>query len=219
MPAGTITALQAQINDPRRVNVFIDNTFALGVSLETLSDERLYVGRVLNEEEFTRLEAAEQIDRATRLAAHYLDVRPRSAAELRTYLQRKEFEPDAIDHALRRLTNAGLLDDSSFARFWIENRQLCRPRGKMALRDELRRKGVAQDVINTTLDDTELMGDEWARAETLARGALRRYASAENYQTFARRMGSYLQRRGFALDTTRSIVELLWNELQREHHA
>lgn len=218
MPAGTITALQAQINDPRRVNVFINHTFALGVSLDTLSDEGLFVGRVLTDEEFAALEAAEQIDRATRLAAHSLDARPRSVAELRSYLQRKEFTPDTIERALQRLSRAGLLDDASFARFWIENRQLCRPRGKLALRDELRRKGVAPDVIDTTLQDSELLGDERARAEVLARAALRRYTAAADYPTFARRMGGYLQRRGFAMDITRSLVDMLWNEV-REHHA
>ena len=39
----------------------------------------------------------------------------------------------------------GYLDDAAFARAWVESRDRARPRGARALRDELRRKGVAAE--------------------------------------------------------------------------
>ncbi len=50
MPAGTITALRAQTSDPQRVNLFSNGEFALGVSLNTISKEDLYVGKALNDD-------------------------------------------------------------------------------------------------------------------------------------------------------------------------
>src|SRR5262245_29551432 len=147
MPVGTITALQAQLSDSQRVNVFIDGDFALGVSLATLARERLYVGQVLGLEDYARLERAEQADRALSAALRALDARPRSTAELRLRLKRKGFDPESVDAALARLTELGLLDDQTFARAWVENRQNARPRGTSALRDELRRKGVDAEII------------------------------------------------------------------------
>ncbi|PMP75953.1 MAG: RecX family transcriptional regulator, partial [Roseiflexus castenholzii] len=47
---------------------------------------------------------------------------------------------------------------------------------------------------------------------TLARAAMRRYASVADYQTFLRRLGGYLQRRGFSAETILPIVERLWRE-------
>jgi regulatory protein len=219
MPAGTITTLQAQANDPQRVNVFIDGTFALGVSLTTLAKERLFVGQRLSEEEYQRLERAELAERAVRAGARALEARPRSVAELRERLQRKGYEPDIIELALARLVDIGLVNDDAFARYWIESRQNSRPRGQAALRDELRRKGLSTGVITTALSDEELVGDPAAQIEQVARAALRKYVAAPDYQTFARRLGGYLMRRGFQHGMIRPLVVRLWEEIGHDVHG
>jgi regulatory protein len=84
-----------------------------------------------------------------------------------------------------------------------------------ALRSELYRKGIDRTTIDATLSDTDLTGDEYEQALTLARAALRKYADAPNYATFQRRLGGYLQRRGFGFDTISSILDLLWQEVQQ----
>jgi regulatory protein len=213
MPAGTITALRAQIKDDQRVNVFIDGEFALGVSLSTIAKASLYVGKPLSAEEFDQLERLESGDKAYLAALRFLESRPRSTAEIRERLARKEFAPEAIDAAIARLAQLGLVDDAAFARFWVENRQIVRPRGIGALRDELRRKGIAADVAANVLSDDDLTGDQAGRALTLARAALRKYAGAADRQSFTRRLGGYLQRRGFSFDVIRPIVDQLWAEI------
>src|SRR6266542_33079 len=70
---------------------------------------------------------------------------PISAEEF-ARLEQVESGDKAFQAALARLAELGLVDDAAFARFWVENRQACRPRGAGALRDELRRKGIAPDV-------------------------------------------------------------------------
>lgn len=211
MPEGVITALRAQLNDPQRVNVFINDEFALGVSLTTISRERLYVGLYLDEAAYARVAQAEDIDRAVHAALRALESRPRSIAEIQDRLRRKGFAAEAIAAAIDRLQANGLLDDAAFARFWVENRQAYRPRGRQALLNELRRKGVAADIVDGALNNG-LADDESASAEALARGVARRYAAAPDFQTFLRRLGGYLQRRGFGFDTIRPIAERLWAE-------
>jgi len=215
MPTGIITALRTQAHDNQRVNVFVDDAFAIGVSLNTITREGLYVGKVLDAAAWTRLEEAECTDKAVTAALQYLTARPRSTAEVRERLQRKQFPPEAVEAALTRLQERGLIDDIAFSRFWVENRQACRPRGVQALRSELYRKGIDHTIIDATLNDTDLMGDEYEQALTLARAALRKYADAPNYATFQRRLGGYLQRRGFGFNTVSSILDLLWQEVQQ----
>lgn len=216
MPAGTITALRVQERDSQRVNVFVDGEFAIGVSLATLTRERLFVGQQLSGEDFERLERTESADKALHAAARLLESRPRSLAELRDRLQRKGFAPEAIDRALARLQEMGLVDDASFARYWIESRQNHRPRGVNALRDELRRKGLDKETIAEAIDESGQRDDEGQRALGVARSALRKYADAPDYATFTRRLGGYLGRRGFGFDTIRPIVEQLWAELRQQ---
>ena len=218
MPAGKITALRAQAKDPQRVNVFVEGEFALGVSLATITKTGLHVGKQLSAEEFAKLEQIESGDKAYLAALRFLEARPRSIAEVRTRLGRKEFAPEAIDAAIARLAELELLDDAAFARYWVENRQAYRPRGAGALRDELRRKGIDADVTAEVLDDV-LTGDEAASASGLARAALHKYAGSLDRNAFTRRMGSYLQRRGYTFEVIRPIVDQLWAEVSEAADA
>ncbi len=215
MPAGTVTSLQAQALDPQRVNLFIDGTFALGVSLTTLAREQLYVGKLLSVEEYERLERAEQAQRAVQVALRAIEARPRSIQEIRERLKRKGFAEELVEAAIERLQDLGLIDDAAFARFWVESRQNSRARGPSALRNELRRKGLDSALIDTTLRDDELVGDQDQQAEQIARQALRRYANSPDFQSFARKMGGLLQRRGYSFETIRPIIAQLWRERHR----
>ena len=219
MPAGKITALRAQTKDPQRVNVFVDGEFAIGVSLTTITKTGLHVGKQLSAEEFAKLEQTESGDKAYLAALRFLEARPRSIAEVRARLGRKDYAPEAIDAAIARLAELELLDDAAFARYWVENRQANRPRGAGALRDELRRKGIDADITAEVLNDDSLTGDESASAWGLARGALRKYAGSQDRNAFTRRMGSYLQRRGYTFEVIRPIVDQLWAEVSKAAEA
>jgi regulatory protein len=152
-----------------------------------------------------------------------IESRPRSTVELQQRLRRKEFPAPAIEHAVARLLDLGLLDDAEFSRLWVDNRRAFRPRGSLALRDELRRKGVSRELIDAALadegDGQEAAAQEAERARTLARAALRRYASAADRFSFQRRLGAYLQRRGFTFETIRPILDDLWAEVQAAAEA
>ncbi len=219
MPAGKITALRTQAKDPQRVNVFVDGEFAIGVGLTTITKTGLHVGKQLSDEEFAKLEQIESGDKAYLAALRFLEARPRSIAEVRARLGRKDYAPEAIDAAIMRLAELELLDDAAFARYWVENRQANRPRGTGALRDELRRKGIDADVTAEVLNDDTLTGDEAASAWGLARGALRKYAGSRDRNAFTRRMGSYLQRRGYTFEIIRPIVDQLWAEVSEAVEA
>jgi len=214
MPAGRITALQAQARDSTRVNVFIDGTFALGISLDTLARTGLYVGKALSAEEWVSLEASESGDKAFHAALQLLAVRPRSEHEIRSRLATRGFAPEAAAAALDRLRNLGLVDDLAFARLLVESRLAQRPRGTAALREELNRKGVDRNLAQQVLAEGDIAADEAGRAEQVARAVLRRY-SATDRPTFQRRLGGYLQRRGFGYETIAPILDRLWNEIHQ----
>lgn len=130
-------------------------------------------------------------------AARFLEVRPRSVAEVRHRLVDAGYRGDLVDGAVERLVDLGMLDDAAFARAWVESRDRARPRGARALRDELRRKGVSPDDIEAALaarEATAAGGDE--DAADRAFGAGERAASAASDADAAARL---LARRGAAV--------------------
>jgi regulatory protein len=212
MPAGTITALVVQATDSERVNVFIDGQFAIGVSIDVAYNLHLRKGQELSSSDWERLVQAERGSQAWNAALRLLSVRPRTEHELRDRLRRKNFEPSQIDAAIERLRNLDLIDDAQFARLWVANRQHLSPRGAGALRQELRAKGVERQIAEQVLADTIDADDERAACEAVARRALHKYANAPDWATFSRRLGGFLQRRGFRWETIKPIIQTLWHE-------
>jgi regulatory protein len=144
------------------------------------------------------------------LAQAFLAARPRSEREVQQRLARGGFTEEVITAALARLRHAGLLDDSAFATYWLEQRQTFRPRGARLLRAELRQHGIASELAASAAATTT---DE--AAEDAYRAALKaaiRLAEQDEH-TFRTKLGQLLARRGFDWDTITPVVERLRQEL------
>lgn len=196
--AGRITALKVQKKNPDRVNVYLDGRFAFG--LAAVEAARLRVGQFLSDEEIARLRQKDEVERATEHALDLLSYRPRSEAELRSRLG-EHYDEAAMGEAMERLRRSGLLDDGEFARYWVENRFQHNPRGKSVLRQELRQKGLEDEVIEEALADY----DEEQAAQAAAQKLLRRWKGAAP-QLLRRRLTDALLRRGFPYSVVGPIV-------------
>lgn len=132
-------------------------------------------------------------------ADRLLKFRPRSEHELRARLRQKGFDQPAIDAAVQSLARRDLLNDQKFSQYYAAGRLLSRPVGLRALREELRRKGVAQETAAEAVTKAAVGYDELAAARALA---LRRRAQWRDLppQAVRRRVAGLLQRRGFSSD-------------------
>ena len=143
--SGEITAIEPQKHDTNRVNVFVDGAFALGLAVDLAVN--LKVGMCLPAEAIAELKVADGVERAREKALSYLTHRPRSKAEVRQYLTQRDFSESVADEVIVRLERVGLVNDTDFARFWVENRVKFRPRGRRMLRYELYQKGIEDAII------------------------------------------------------------------------
>ena len=97
-----------------------------------------------------------------------MSVRDRTVAELRTCLERKRVEPEAIDHAVRELTEAGCLDDARFARRFADDKRTLERWGSERIDRELRRRGVPPDLIEVVVSAQERGQELRAAVELLS---------------------------------------------------
>jgi len=198
--AGTITALRFQKRNKNRVNVYLDDKFAFG--LAAIEAARLKVGQTLGDADIARLQERDEVERAYERALNFLSYRPRSEAEVRRNLRKKNVEDEVIEVVVERLTRAELLDDREFARYWVENRLQFNPRGTRALRQELWEKGVPDSALAEALEDF----DEETAARKVAEAGARRMAHLEP-PDFRRRLRAYMARRGFSYAVIEPLVE------------
>jgi regulatory protein len=200
---GRVTDLSPQARDRERLNVAIDGEFAFGIDRETALAEGLRVGEELDAARIAALLAADEVARATAAALAFLGYRPRTEREVRDRLRERGYAPETVEAVVARLHGWRYLDDAGFARSWVERRIEQHPRGRRLLEQELRRKGIDRELVRDTLDEAPL--DEVAAATDLARKRAAAYAGDEP-ATARRRLGSYLQRRGFGYDAVRAAL-------------
>ena len=92
-------------------------------------------------------------ERAIQLGYRAVGYRDRTVAELRTFLERKRVEPEAIADAVEELTAAGLLDDARFARRFAEDKRELERWGTERIARDLHRRGIAPDLIERVVGD------------------------------------------------------------------
>lgn len=209
-----ITALEAQVNNPERVNVYVDHRFLLGVDASVIFQLGLELEQELEPDQLAQLQAEAVLQQAVERAYNYLSYRPRSREEVRRYLRGKQTPPEIIDAALERLQRLNLVNDQAFISFWVENRERFSPRGARSLKNELRMKGVDREMAD------EVITDEHDEERALLAGRKKALSLLRNpsmdFATFRTRLGSFLGRRGFGYDVSRRTVRALWRELQGE---
>jgi regulatory protein len=92
-------------------------------------------------------------ERAIQLGYRAVGRRERTVAELRTFLERKRVEPDAIEDAVVELTDSGFLDDARYAQRFAEDKRELERWGSERIARELHRRGVAPDLIELAVAD------------------------------------------------------------------
>ena len=206
----TITEISAQKRNRRRVNISLDGSYAF--SLDRLTAAWLQVGRELSDAEIEKLQTRDEVEVGFNQAVNLLSYRSRSVLEMTRYLEGKGYAPATLQAVLARLEEEGLLNDNRFAKEWIENRNTFRPRSQSQLKAELRFKGLAEGAIDSALEESGI--DDAALAMSAARKQAHRFLSSD-YETFRKKLGNALLRRGFSYATVSDTLLALWNEAQQ----
>jgi regulatory protein len=132
---------------------------------------------------------------AMTIAQNALSVRAKSRGELAAHLKRRGIPLDVAEDCLDRLQRSGLINDLDFARAWSSSRMSSKKISKRVLAQELRKKEVAEDLIQIALDEIS-SEDEYAAALDLG---TRKARSLANYaeDVRVRRISSALARKGY----------------------
>jgi regulatory protein len=205
-----ITAIEAQKNNPKRVNIHLDGEFAFG--LDRFVAAWLSIGQTLEEEKIAKLQTEDASEKSYQQAMLFLSYRARSEAEIRKNLEKHEIPPAVMDRTIDRLREDRLVNDEQFAQNWVANRSEFRPRSRRALTVELKQKGLTEAAIQSA---TEAV-DEKSLAYAAAQKRVRRLEGLE-WPDFRKKLSEFLARRGFGYEIIAPTVKRLWAERADQH--
>ena len=142
--------------------------------------------------------------RTIRVAAmDYLSRREHATHELfHKLLAKEEYEADDISAALARLTDQDLLSDERFTKAFI-NQRISRGSGPLKIRAELRQKGISDAMIETFLNERDVLWYKNAQVVYVKKYGLE-YASDVKEKA---RQNRFLQSRGFSSEQIRYAMK------------
>ena len=215
-----VTKLSAQERNVERVNMFLDEKFACGISLNTVAKYNIFVGKELSGEEYTKILYDDLGERLFNRAVDYLGSSIKTAKQIRTYLRNllfkkkgswyeeleKENREELVENTMQKLEEYSYLNDSEFAEAFISSRVKNKPRGKNVLLGELLAKGVSKEIAEEKLE--EMIDDEY---DMLKRVYEKKYG-IEKFGMKDRKKIDFLLRKGFNWD----LIERYINEKSEE---
>jgi regulatory protein len=151
---------------------------------------------------------------ARKILLDQLTGQARSRKELADKLAKKNVPADLATRLLDRFEEVGLIDDGAFARSWVASRQPGKGLARRALAQELRRKGIDDEVAREALDEIEPEAEEQA-ARVLVRKKLRTLSRVDD-TTATRRLVGLLARKGYASGVAFAVVRDELKAAERE---
>lgn len=188
-----ITAIKAQVKNPERVSIYVDEKYAFSLNHAQLLDLKIRIGLELDDAHLAELKKASELGKAYERALIFSMIRPRSVKELHDYARRKKWAPEDAQTVIDKLVARRYLDDRNFVRAWVESRALGNKTSQRKLRLELKQKGVADDIIAEAIDSASFDEQAALRALIAKKRRLARYQDDQKLMQF-------LARQGFSFD-------------------
>ena len=196
-----LTAIKAQVKNPQRVSLFLDEQYAFSLSLDELVKFRLKQNDEFSEAELKKFKKISADGKLRARALEWLINRPHSEREFRDYLYRKKADPDQIESLVNEFTKRGYLDNAKFATWFVEL-QARRGKSDRAIRSELFAKGVSRELADEVLEQSQNNEPERLRLIIDKKTRLARY------QKDPVKLAKYLTSQGFSYQLVKEQLKI-----------
>ena len=198
-----ITKLEYQKKDKGRVNVYVDEKFAVGLGANDVIKLGIFKGQEISSQQLQKIISESEFGKMFNSALNFLSFRPRSEWEIRQRLKKKD--PGAAqDDVIQKLRAIGQIDDEAFCRWFIEQRTTFKPKGERALKYELARKGIPKEIISKVFETQEKGVSDFELATRIVKKKFGDKFDKERIQRF-------LASRGFDLNVIEEVVQKVYN--------
>ncbi len=192
------------------VVIYTDHKIKYKLNENVIKILDIYVGKELSDQEIEKIISEDKIIRGKEYLLRLLSRRIYSRYEISRKLNNKEYPEKIIANLIFWLEDNDYINDELFAKMWAQFRLQNKPIGRYKLNQELRIKGIKQEIIQKVIDKTYNEIDELTLARNLIKN---KTASSEikNIRINPKKIYNFLLRRGFSGEVSKNIYDELNN--------
>lgn len=206
-----ITKIEQQKKNSKRLTIFLDDKFWLGVSQETFACFKLKKGQIISKEKQQEIVSFEEREQAWQKALGYLSYRARSKQEIIDYLKKKDFKQKTIKKTIAKLAKYNYINDKQFVRSWILSRK-SKGKGPRFIYSELIKKGFDASEIEKMIETCYNQSSQIETCLEVAKKYLKKNNfNLKNYQN-KQKLFRFLGQRGFDYDIIKEVLRKYKNK-------
>lgn len=198
-----ITKIEVQQKDKTRANLYLDDKFFCGISVELCVKYNLKKGLEVDESFLQEIVFEDEKSKAMTKAVNYISSTLKTTKQIRDYLKKKEYTPQTIDYVIEKMKEYKYLDDEAYARAFVNT--YSSKYGKMKLISALRSKGVSDKVID------DVFSEDLQLESSMERVAEKYLKNKDITQDTLNKLSRFLYSRGYEFDEINSYVRKLKN--------
>ncbi len=172
------------------------------IDTDTLMMEGIKEGKDIPFERFVEINHLSNCNRAYEKALYLLDYRDRTYLEIKRKLM-ESYPPEAVEYALEKVQELGLIDDENFARRFAGEMINFKNYGKNRVESELYRRGVERDIIEKVLEEFDV--DSVEKIREIIR---RKYSPIPEDKKELSKIVNALMRQGYSYGDIKNALKL-----------
>lgn len=200
-----ITSVE-MMRKPKHRYLITFGPYSLTVHEDVMIKYRMTKGSIFRKDELEEIVVSDERQQAYVEALRFLERKPRTAKEIAQRLYQKGMTADGIEKTIIRLQQERLVDDEWYAKQWAEQRITKQKKGRMWVRQELRQKGIENELIVEALNEVS-EEDEMNSAYTIGKKKWQQIKG--DVLERKRKTGAFLMRRGFTGENVRKVINQL----------
>lgn len=201
-----ITAITPQAKDKTRCNLYLDNRFYCGLTLECVVVNRLKVGQHVTQKQIDDYQLQSEKSTALDKALTYITATQKTEKQIRDYLQKKGYVQAVIEYVIEKMRGYNFLNDRGYAQDYVQ--EVSVKKGGKLIKQELKKRGVSDDAIDEALS-TLSTEDQTQTALQILQKYLR---YKEKDQVALQKAFRYLLGKGFEYEIAKDALSLLGAE-------
>ena len=199
--------------DVRNVAIHFDNDEVLFLAVDIFYKSGLKKNDEISYDRFSSLIKENRLFHIKQRAFLYLGRRQHSTSELRTKLKQKGYETELVNEVIDDLKSKNYLDDTEFAKMFVEEKLKLKLWGEQKLRSELIKRGIKSDIISDVL--RTIISDENQVNNALIL-ATKKYNTLRNRNpdkyVIKKKLITFLNSRGYDYDIIKDVCDELIKE-------
>ena len=196
-----ITDIKEQVKDKKRVSIFLDGEFCMGLDLITVMKLRLKIGDIVDEKKLIDALIMSETNSAFDKSLNYLSKSIKTIKEIENYLQKKGYSEEIVKIVIQKLIDYNYLNDFEYAQKLVST--YSNKMGEKMIRYKLILKGVDEKIISRALE--EITNSQ----ETAYNVALKYLKNKEINAVNLQKCYKYLLSKGFSYDDVNQVLSLL----------